>query len=182
MYGMINEGIRSFIVENHGQEAWRDICATAGLKCTEFERMTNYSDTLTYDLVGAISQHTGLPANDVLKVFGEYWLEFAGTTRFGSLMRLAGRTFVERLRWLDDMHDRIVTSMPGLNPPSFELEVIEDRRFHLHYFSDREGLAPMVIGLLYGLAAETGDVIEIRHMIHRGDQSDHDVFEITMQS
>ena len=26
MYGMVNEGIRTFILDNHGPEAWQSIC------------------------------------------------------------------------------------------------------------------------------------------------------------
>ena len=182
MYGMVNDGIRTFILENHSEETWRSICAGAGLSQTEFERMSAYDDDVTYKLVGSVCEHTGLDADDVLRVFGTYWISYAGGSNFGNLMRLAGRTFLERLEGLDDMHDRILVSMPHLKPPSFELEDRDDGTYHLHYHSDREGLSSMVIGLLHGLAADTDEKISVSHVHKRLNGEDHDVFEIRLCS
>ncbi len=180
MYGMVNEGIHTFIKTNHGADVWQAICEDAGLDRTEFERMASYDDRITYKLVGSICRRTGLPAEDVLKIFGKYWVEFAGSSSFGSLLRLSGRNFVERVRGLDEMHDRILLSMPHLKPPSFELEDVDEHTYRLHYFSDREGLSPMVVGLLHGLAEETGEKITVMPVASRGEASDHDVFEIVL--
>ncbi|MBO6858537.1 heme NO-binding domain-containing protein [Roseibium sp.] len=178
MYGMVNEGIRTFILDNHGPEAWQSICETAGLEELEFERMSSYDDAITYKLVGAICSFTGLPASDVLSIFGKYWVEYAGASHFGNLMRLAGNSFIEQLKGLDDMHDRILLSMPHLKPPSFEVDQKEDGSCILHYYSDRDGLAPMVVGLLHGLAKETGESIEVNQVAVKSEQADHDIFEI----
>ena len=43
----------------------------------------------------------------------------------------------------------------------FELEERDHGNYHLHYCSDREGLEHMVIGLVRGLAKESGVEIEI---------------------
>lgn len=180
MYGMVNEGIRQFIEENHGEAAWKSICKKASVDITQFERMASYDDKLTYDLVGAISDHTDLPAEDVLNVFGDYWVSYAKASAFGNLLQLSGKTFVERIEGLDDMHDRILISMPHLKPPSFEIEEIGENTYHLHYYSEREGLAPMVVGLLHGLAKDTGETISVEHVTRKSDASDHDVFEVTL--
>lgn len=182
MYGMVNEGVRSFILENYDEQTWLSICKGAGIEQTEFERMAGYDDSITYSLVGSICEHTGLDAAEVLKVFGTYWVEFTGASSFGNLLRLAGRTFVERVEGLDDMHERILLSMPHLKPPSFELEEIGEAVYHLHYFSDRAGLAPMVIGLLHGLAHDTNEKIEVFHVTPKSADNDHDVFEIRVLS
>ncbi|GAB2185598.1 heme NO-binding domain-containing protein [Roseibium sp. LAB1] len=178
MYGMVNEGIRTFILDNHGPEAWHSICETAGLEELEFERMSSYDDAITYKLIEAICSFTGLSSTDVLSVFGKYWVEFAGASHFGNLMRLAGNSFVEQLKGLDDMHDRILLSMPHLKPPSFEVDQKDDGSCILHYYSERDGLAPMVVGLLHGLANETGATIEVNQVAAKSEQSDHDIFEI----
>lgn len=180
MYGMVNEGIRSFIEKNHGPETWLAICEKAGLERFEFERMSSYDDAVTYNLVGAICEHTGMSAEDVLKVFGTYWVEFVSDSNFGSLLRLAGNTFVERVNGLDDMHDRILMAMPHLKPPSFELEPMGGDTYHLSYYSDRESLVPMVIGLLHGLAAETGEKISVTHITPKTATFDHDLFEVKL--
>lgn len=178
MYGMLNEGIRSFITENHGPEAWQSICDTAGLDQLEFERMSSYDDAITYKLIEAICSFTDLPLPEVMDIFGRYWVEFAGASHFGNLMRLAGNSFIEQLKGLDDMHDRILLTMPHLKPPSFEVDQKDDGSCILHYYSEREGLAPMVIGLLHGLAKETGERIEVSQVAVKSEQFDHDIFEV----
>ena len=77
MYGLVNNGVRTFIVENHGEDVWNAICAKAGVDTQEFETMTAYDDALTYAMVGAVSETLDLPAESVLKVFGRYWVGFA---------------------------------------------------------------------------------------------------------
>jgi len=180
MYGMVNEGIRALVLENHGADTWAMICEKARIPDTEFERMTSYDDAVTHRLVGAICEHTDLEAGDVLEVFGRYWIKFAGSSSYGNLMRLAGDTFVERLENLDDMHERIQCSMPHLRPPSFEITQIGERQYLLDYFSSREGLACMVTGLLHGLAAETGEKVAIKQIRHKAETKDHDSFEIIL--
>jgi hypothetical protein len=177
---MVNEGIRTFILNNHGAEAWRTICSKAGLEEREFERMSNYDDAVTYGLVGAICEYTGLTASEVLSVFGKYWVEYAGGSNFGRLLRLSGRSLFEQLKGLDDMHDRVLLSMPHLKPPSFEVDLTGERTCLLHYYSDRDGLAPMVVGLLYGLAQEAGEKIEVEQILFKSAEADHDAFEIRL--
>lgn len=180
MYGMVNEGIRTFIVNNHGAEAWCEICDAAGIQENEFEKLTSYDDEITYRLVGAICDHTGLDAGEVLKVFGNYWVKFAGGSGFRDLMRLSGSTFIDQIRGLDDLHDRIILSMPHLKPPSFELEQAGDKVYQLHYYSERDGLAPMVEGLLFGIAEDTSEKIEVSQMDFKSEGADHDIFEIRL--
>lgn len=180
MYGMVNEGIRTFIETHHGSDTWTAICQQAGVQQAEFERMANYDDAVTYDLVGAICAHTGMPAAKVLEVFGTYWVEFAGQSSFGKLLTVTGKDFVERVEGLDDMHERILVSMPHLKPPSFDIEQTGDTTYQLHYYSERDGLAPMVIGLLHGLAAQTGEKISVKMDASKMDGADHDIFAIDM--
>ena len=47
-----------------------------------------------------------------------------------------------------------------------------------HYHSEREGLAPMVVGLLKGLGKRFETLVEVTHDKVRGEGSDHDEFVI----
>ncbi len=180
MYGMVNDGIRSFIEKEYGADMWRDICTTAKIEMTSFERMTTYDDSVTYALVGAICQHTGLSTDKALNVFGTYWVEFAGASNFGTFLRLAGNSFVERIQRLDDMHDSNLLSMPHLKPPSFEIEEVGKDTYLLDYYSTRDGLAAMVIGLLYGLAAETDEKISVEQVTFKKQVTDPDQFRVVL--
>jgi len=161
MYGMVNQGVQSFITKNFGQADWLDICDRAGVSDTQFEGMLTYPDEVTYKLVGAICEKYDMSAEDALENFGAYWIDFSRTTSVGKLIRFGGQELADLLDSLNDMHSRIKRSMPHLQPPHFELEEHEDGTYHLHYSSDREGLEHMVIGLVKGLAKESSVEIEI---------------------
>lgn len=182
MYGMVNEGIRTFIESNFGPDAWQAICNRADIDVQAFDRLGSYDDSVTYSLVGAVSEHTKLPADKVLNVFGEYWIDYAGKSGFGNLLQLAGNTFVEKVQNLDDMHERILLTMPDLKPPSFEMEEVGPNTYDLNYYSTRDGLAPMVIGLLNGLAAQTDEAISIEQTQARSADQPCDVFRIVLQA
>ncbi|MGI9408972.1 MAG: heme NO-binding domain-containing protein [Hyphomicrobiaceae bacterium] len=182
MYGMVNDAVRTFIVNNHGDEAWNKICDDAGVTTREFEQLLTYDDDITYRLVGAISKHLGADAAQVLEVFGQYWPEYAKGTAVGNLIKFGGECFVDTLQSLDEMHQRVKIAMPDLKPPSFELETISDGNYRLHYFSEREGLAPMVVGLLHGLAVQHQISIEVEHVAKKDTAGGHDMFDIRVMA
>lgn len=72
------------------------------------------------------------------------------------------------------MHSRIASAMPELNPPSFECFEVESKHLRIHYFSDREGFAPMVVGLLEGVGEMFNVQIEVLNLntkAHKGFDS-----------
>lgn len=182
MYGLVNNGVRKFIIDAHGEDVWRRICDTAGVQEHEFDSMVAYDDASTYALVGAISEVLDMSTHKVLEVFGHYWVGFSKSTAIGRIIDMGGDTLIERIRSLDDMHDRVQLAMPHLNPPSFEFEERPDGNHLLRYISSREGLAPMAIGLLHGMAEDCGVKIEVTHVERREDDAEHDVFMLKIIS
>ncbi len=180
MYGMVNHGIERLVTEAHGAQVWREVCAAAGLPDTTFEPMLTYDDAVTYRLVQAAAERLGVAPEDVLEQFGRYWTGYARHTAIGRLLTFGGDSFAECLASLDEMHGRIRLAMPDLRPPVFEVETLAEDRHRLHYRSPREGLAPMAIGLLHGLAAEFGLRIAVAHVERRAEGAACDVFEIAL--
>lgn len=152
MYGLVNRAIQGLVKEKFGEEAWHNICARAELGEPSFVAMDAYDDAITYALVGAASQELGLDAGVILEAFGEYWTSYTIEEGYGDLLSMMGGSLDEFLDNLDSMHTRIGGTMPKLVPPSFDREPLDDGSSILHYRSEREGLAPMVLGLLKGLA------------------------------
>ena len=151
MYGMVNQAVRGLVLEKFGEACWTDIHTRAGSPST-FLNFEKYDDAITYNLVGAASEVLELPAETVLRVFGQYWVASVATKAYADLMDRTGVTFLDFLKGLDHMHSRIKVSFPDYRPPSFRVKVVEDGRLQLDYYSEREGLMPFVEGLLEGVA------------------------------
>jgi hypothetical protein len=58
----------------------------------------------------------------------------------------------EVLGQLDALHCRVRLMLPELRPPSFRCTDVTGSSLRLRYYSHRPGLAPMVVGLVEGLA------------------------------
>jgi phosphopantetheine adenylyltransferase len=160
MYGMINDAIREMALVELREGEWNSICASLDIPM-KFGRMTTYDDAVTYQLVTAISETLGLPVDDLLKEFGKFWIQYAAKTHYGSLLKMFGSSFEECLNNLNFMHAHMGNSMPDLVPPTFVVQQETPETVLVHYTSKRPGLAPMVIGLLDGLAAYYGRTVNV---------------------
>ena len=175
MYGLVNEGIRELVVQLVGTEAWEEICKETQIEPEGFEPLCPYDDTLTSKLVQLAAKKLNLSTDEVLTRYGHYWITYTAENGYGDLMRLFGGDFRTCLSNLNRMHAHMGAMMPALSPPRFTVEALSDDHMVVHYHSHRVGLAPMVIGLLQGLADKYGDTIAITHT-PRGERSDHHQF------
>lgn len=76
-------------------------------------------------------------------------------------MRMAGADLRQFLNNLNSIHLKLAFTMPHLPPPSFHCEDIDNKTLRLHYYSQRYGLGPVVLGLLKGLAKYCDQPVEI---------------------
>lgn len=156
MYGLVNQAIEDLLVSNYGTDVWERVCERAGVEEPNFSMMESYDDSLTYGLVMAASAELDQPVPDLLRAFGRYWMLFTVQRGYQELLSAAGRTFEEFLENLDQLHSRVLVTFPELIPPSFELVAQGGDEYVLCYRSEREGLHPMVLGLIEGLAERFG--------------------------
>ncbi|MFP5335031.1 MAG: heme NO-binding domain-containing protein [Actinomycetes bacterium] len=178
MYGLVNRAIQDLAVHLGGGQAWAEIKSRAGVDVESLVSMDVYPDDVTYRLVEAASDVFRLPAEEVLRAFGRHWILYTGRKGYGAVFETMGRTLPEFLLNLDAMHARLSLSMPELRPPSFVCQQEGEEQIRLQYWSEREGLAPMVVGLLEGL----GDLFELEvtvvHDVSRLAGHDHDEFVV----
>jgi len=180
MYGLVNRAIEEMVQESYGNEVWKRICASAGMDTPTFISNEPYPDEVTYRLVTAASEQLGLPADDVLRAFGEYWVLETGLKAYGPLMRAGGRTLKEFLVYLPKFHVHIQVMFPELRPPEFECLNITEDSLDLHYRSPRPpGLEPFVEGLIMGLAKMFNTEVGIEPIALRASQADASVFRIS---
>ncbi|MEL6348529.1 MAG: heme NO-binding domain-containing protein [Myxococcota bacterium] len=171
----MNQALADLVCSRFGEDIWEEIIARAGVEDDEFIPMEPYPDEITDALVGAASEVLDLTPSQVLEAFGAFFVEFTGRHGYGQLFDQSGETVRGFLCNLNRLHAQIQLTFPGLRPPRMDVEDIDEEKFLLHYHSTREGLAPMVLGLLQGLALIKNEIVAAELQQTRAEHG-HDVF------
>ena len=153
MYGMVNKALEGLVKEKFGEEKWHEIKRKSEFDEDFFVSMKSYPDSITYDLVGIASEVLEAPAEVLLEEFGKYWILYTAEEGYKDILEIYGSDLPTFLSNLNRLHEQITMVMPDLTPPYFQCEKIDESNFKLTYKSERKGLKPMVVGLLYGLGA-----------------------------
>jgi len=151
MYGLVNQAIEDLVRTHHGDAVWAAIKGRAGVDIDAFVTMEGYPDEVSYRLVEAASAELGAPADALLEAFGEHWTLFTAERGYGAMFKMGGSTFKEFMLNLHSLHSKIAIGFPRLQPPSFWCSDVTDTSLLLHYQSERQGFAPMLVGLVRGL-------------------------------
>ena len=163
MYGMVNQAVRGLVIENFGEDVWHKIHTTAQAP-EGFVSLQLYDDTVTFKLVEASVAVLDMPAEGILQAFGNYWVDHVATAHYSDLMNKTGLGFLDFIKNLDHMHQRIQTTFPNYEPPSFRVVDLGPNTVQMDYYSIRQGLLPFVEGLLEGLARHFKAAITITHV------------------
>lgn len=162
MYGLLNEALKDMIVTQNGEEVWSKVAAKANVTDdVHFYKMQGYDDSVIYGMVGALSEETGVASDQVLDQFGEHWVKYTSSQGYAQLFDIAGPSLREFLLSLDMLHSRVARSFPDLVPPSFRFSAENQHTLRMHYISTRQGLCPMIPGLLRGLSLRFNTPIEV---------------------
>ena len=178
MYGMVNRAVEDMVCMHHGEAVWEQIKARAGVEVDVFFGNESYPDEITYQLVAAGSEVLKLPPEKVLEAFGEHWLLHTAQEGYGGLLSAAGKSLPEFLENLPNFHTRVAMIFPKLQPPRFRTSDITGRSLRLHYFTNRPGLTPFVVGLLHGLGKRFQTPVQVTALEAKTQGADHDVFLI----
>ena len=177
MYGMINKAIRTLVIREAGEEVWDQVLETSGIDEDVYEDLEGYDDGVTFSLVGAVSETLGVPPGDVLEMFGVYWATDVAPKGYGEYFNAFGNDFKSFVAGLDEMHVRITSMLPSLVPHAFSIEELEEDHLKIHYVSQRDGVAPLAVGMLKGIAKHFGGEADITQIEYKGTD-DHDEFEV----
>lgn len=164
MYGLVNRAIEQLVVSLKGDAAWSRVCRRADIAADGFVAMCPYDDSVTYRLVDAVSAELQLSPTQVLEAFGEYWILYTAEEGYGELLEAAGDDLEAFIGNLNDLHGRVETIFPAMRLPHFRVEAGEHGRLRVRYESERQGLAPMVTGLLRGLAKRFGQAVRVEQL------------------
>lgn len=181
MYGMVNKAIEDLVTDLKGAAAWEALKRDADVDVETFVGMDRYDDAVTYRLVDAAARMFGMPPEEVLEAFGEYWTVYTANQGYGHLMSAAGNSVFEVLENLDAMHTRLAMIYPDMRIPQFRLTRDAAGQGWLSYRSDRPGLGAMVVGLLKGLGRRFDTPVTVAWVARREDGADADRFRVALE-
>ena len=100
-----------------------------------------------------ISFHEGIEASKVLEFFGEWFFDFCQESGYGRILQVLGGNLRDFISNVDALHDYLGAVYPEMSAPSFRVsDREEDGVLILHYYSSREGLEHLVIGMVRSVA------------------------------
>ena len=141
-----------------------------------FTTAGNYADNRMLKLVSALSEHTGVAADSLVRTFGEFM--FAGFVRTYPTFFQTDQTAKELLKSVDGIiHVEVKKLFPKASLPKFEYEDPSEDRLVMIYRSERK-MCALAEGLFDGAAKHFRTKIEYRQSkcLLQGD--DHCRFEI----
>ena len=113
-------------------------------------------------------------------MFGEQFLLSCQESGYAKTLQLLGRSLQDFLTNLDALHDHLSIIYPQMDAPSFRCTAgVKKSEFLLHYYSDRDSLENIVMGIVKSVAREYYHVeLEMKVVVKKGDSSDHTIFSI----
>ncbi len=179
MYGLVNKAIQDLVCDKFGEDKWAEIKKLSNFEDDFFIGLQAYPDALTYTLVHNASKVLGADASVVMETFGEYWILYTAKEGYGEMLDLGGDTLSEFLNNLDMLHNRVSNIMPELVAPQFSTRNETEQSIELEYRSKREGMVPMVVGLLRGLGKRFNkENVVITHIQVKNEINDCHAFKI----
>uniref|UniRef100_A0A665UJ65 guanylate cyclase n=1 Tax=Echeneis naucrates TaxID=173247 RepID=A0A665UJ65_ECHNA len=143
-YGFINSCLQSLVMEKFGQDTWDKL-------------RSGQTPSLGGSVKFCSSDVSGISAHVFLKLFGEHFFIFCKKAGYDTMLRTLGGNLIEFIGNLDALHSFLALSYQEMNAPSFRVEMTDDGKMLLHYYSDRKGLHHIVPGIMEAVAREFFD-------------------------
>ncbi len=179
MYGIINKSIEELVTEQFGESRWQAVKQRCNLPIDFFISTEVYDDAITYQLAGAIAAELNISVDEVLFVFGEWWILKTVTEKYSGMLQSGGDNFMQFLINLPNFHQRVMMMYPQITPPEFAISDVEEKSICIHYHSKRKGLKVFVHGLLSGLAKSYKTDAVIEWIPGQQEAETHETFKVS---
>ncbi|XP_077520447.1 guanylate cyclase soluble subunit beta-1-like [Amblyomma americanum] len=186
MYGFIHCALEDLVTKKFGADTWKMLLEKSGIAMhgASFLMHKVYTDDMTLKLVAAACEVLGLDLDTCLEAFGEHFLYFCQQHGYDHILRVLGSNMADFLTNLDNLHDHLASTYPGMRAPSFRVTPGPSGQILLHYYSDRKGLHPIVLGIVKVVGKEffnTEVRADISVVSEFGDRA-HVTLEVTEQN
>uniref|UniRef100_H2ZCI7 Guanylate cyclase soluble subunit beta-1 n=1 Tax=Ciona savignyi TaxID=51511 RepID=H2ZCI7_CIOSA len=184
-YGFVNYALEQLVLRNFGEEIWNEIKQEADLHMQgQFIQRIVYDDVCTFDLVKAAVKVLKTDSDKILELFGSFFFQFCEESGYDVILRVLGSSVREFLENLDALHDHLSSVYPGMRAPSFRCtDNGNDDTLTLHYYSERDGLEDIVIGIVKAVSKKLhATETEVKVIKRKDENCDHVQFEIVAKS
>jgi hypothetical protein len=170
MHGIIHLELRNFVVQHHGEEAWRALTDKAGLSDEIYTPLRSYPDEQLVALVGAAVELTGAQPTALLEAFGEFLVP-RYLALYGKLLKPEWRTLDVLEQAENTIHRVVRMREPGALPPRLQAQRVSPTAVKIHYDSPRK-LCAVARGISRGIAGHFAERLSIidEQCMHRGDR------------
>lgn len=176
MKGIVFTLFNDMVEENYGLEAWDQLLEKSGCDGIYISSET-YPDAELMALVGAASEMTNIPANALVKAFGEYMFP-SFHEKYPTFFK-EGMTLKSFLLTVDRViHVEVRKLYPDAGLPDFEYQDENDNELVMLYKSPRK-LCALAEGLIAGAAKHFNAKYQLKHDLCMHDGSDHCRLELT---
>lgn len=169
MHGLICKTLEEFVIDQHGPQVWagirRDVDAPPG----RFEALRSYDADLMVQLVEAASASLDRPILTIFEDIGHWICTHPPLEQVRRLIRFSGRTFVDLLYSLDELHDRARMALPGIDLPRFEIVEPDPSVFRVTSHWAFPGAGAVLTGCLRAMADDYGALALIEAGRFRAD-------------
>ncbi|EGD78919.1 NO-insensitive guanylyl cyclase III [Salpingoeca rosetta] len=182
MYGFLHQALTAWLrSQDGGEQTLKDVYEQLNITGSPDDFFRHYSDTQTMLFLDLASKATGLTLEECMYEAGKMSMGTFVRNGYEPVLRTLGKDFFTMLTNLDSLHDNFLSAFPEMKVPSLRPERNPDDSMSIHYYSQRRGLAPFMMGALKSSAKMLYDLdIDIHHRLKRGKDSDHDVFHVFM--
>lgn len=156
MHGLICKAVEGFVTDQHGLGTWAEIRLAARLEFEHFESLRVYDQVLAERVFNAAAASLRRDRNALFEDVGAWICTHPPLDMVRRLIRFTGRTFVDLLYALDEVHDRASMAVPGLELPRFRLEREGEGEFEIHSRWRIAGGAAVLMGVLRAMADDYG--------------------------
>ncbi len=160
MQGAIFTTFSEMIIEKMGMEQWNELLdKTAPISQGVYTKGELYEDSELINMVVALSEKTGISAEQLIQAFGEYLFTSLYESCPADISKIT--CLREFLLVIDGViHVEVKRLHPNAYLPKFEYEGGENNELIMYYTSKRK-LCHASIGLIYGAAKQFKETIKI---------------------
>ncbi|ELU08946.1 hypothetical protein CAPTEDRAFT_127209, partial [Capitella teleta] len=153
-YGFVHCAWADMVITNHGADMWQRILKDSGIELGggNFLIHKMYSDEDTNKLMLTTSRLLSMDLATCMESYGGFFYKYCLESGYDRVLKVLGNNLLDFLCNLDALHDHFDSAYPGMRAPSFRCNPTESGGLLLHYYSERTGLYPMVIGIVKSVA------------------------------